>query len=313
MPSHTRAILLACVALSLASLLGCAQHAGMPAGDGKPTIITTFYPLEEIARNVAGDTADVRAIVPAGSEPHDYEATPSDIVALHGAQAFVTVGVEFAAFEDTLASSTGGNVTVIPAGKGVALLDVAPRLGEDVAPAGTEKPETGKDPHIWLSPRNMEQMTRTVAQGLGERFPERKAEYDANAQRYVAQLDALDKEYAQGLHACNKSAVLVNHEAFAYLGRDYNFTQLAIAGLGPESEPTPGQIKLLVDAARGHGIKYVLYEDLVDPRIAQTIAQEVGAQALELNPIEGTSDPNATYLSLMRGNLKTLRTALECA
>ena len=122
----------------------------------------------------------------------------------------------------------------------------------------------------------------------------------------------MDSEFRAALSSCAKDVVLVNHNAFAYLARDYGFRTITIHGLEPETEPTPQQLARLVAEARKHGIKYVFYEALVDPRIARTIAQEVGAEAMQLDPLEGSDDAAATYLSLMRINMDKLRVALEC-
>ena len=93
--------------------------------------------------------------------------------------------------------------------------------------------------------------------------------------------------------------MLVSHNAFSYLARDYGFEIVGLSGLSPEAEPTPQQIKALVDEAREHDLKYVFYEEFVDPRVSAAIASEVGAEVLELNPLEGTNDPEATYFSMM--------------
>ena len=129
----------------------------------------------------------------------------------------------------------------------------------------------------------------------------------------IADLEALDREFASGLSDCQKHVILTSHFAFAYMGRDYNFLQIGISGIDPETEPSPSQIREIIDAAKTNHIHVIFTESLVDPRIAQTIAREVGAQTLELNPIEGTRNPSETYFSLMRQNLKNLRIGLECS
>jgi zinc transport system substrate-binding protein len=283
---------------------GCAnQQAGSVEGaaTGKPVIVATFFPLAQATQAVVGDTATVISLVPAGSEPHDYEPTPSDAANLERARAFVTLGVEFAPFEDQLASST--QATVVRAGANISVLGGFQEEGSNAI---------GVDPHIWNSPKNMMVMTHNIADQLAVVDPAQATSYHANAEAYVQVLTQLDQEFAQGLANCTKHTVIVNHQAFAYLGRDYNFTQVAISGFSPDSEPTPNQIKKLVDTARAENITYILTESLVDPRTADTIAQETGATTLVLDPLEGTKDPNATYVSIMRDNLKVLRTALDC-
>jgi zinc transport system substrate-binding protein len=167
------------------------------------------------------------------------------------------------------------------------------------------------DPHIWLSPKNAKLMVNNIKNGLMAADPKNADVYLANAQKLSQELDELDAEYKTGLAACAKDVVLVNHNAFSYLARDYGFEIITIHGLEPEAEPTPGQLQELIEEAKEHDIKYVFYEELVDPRVAQTIANEVGAQTLELNPLEsGSSGDN--YVALMQENLENLQLALEC-
>lgn len=177
---------------------------------------------------------------------------------------------------------------------------------------GDEDGRSGKDPHIWLSPENVKQMVENVKERLVEIDPENAALYGQNAQESINRLTELDGEFRTGLSSCSKDVVLVSHNAFSYLARDYGFEIVGLSGLSPEAEPTPQQIRALVDEAREHDLKYVFYEEFVDPRVSAAIAREVGAEVLELNPLEGTNDPEATYFSIMGKNLENLKTAMEC-
>ena len=154
-------------------------------------------------------------------------------------------------------------------------------------------------------------MTNNIKNGLVAVDPENANFYLDNAAKLSVELDNLGQDFKKGLSQCSKNVVLVNHNAFSYLARDYGFELITIHGLEPEVEPTPGQLQELIDKAKEHKIKYVFYEELVDPRVAQTIANEVGAEVLELSPLEG-GNPSDTYVSLMHQNLDNLRIALEC-
>ncbi len=267
-------------------------------------IATTFYPLYDLTKNIVGDKGTVYSIVPAGSEPHEYEPTAGDFQKLNSADAFVTMGVEFGEFEDTLASSVPASVTIIPSGKGIQQL----KANDD------EKIIGGLDPHIWLSPKNAQKMVDNIMNGLVQVDPDNTVYYLQNGQKVIDDLQALDAEFAGGLSNCQKDVVLVGHNAFSYLGRDYGFRTLFLGGLEPESEPTPQELAAIVDAAKENHIKYVFYEELVDPRISNIIANEVGAQTMVLSPLEGPSEsnPSDTYFTLMRQNLHNLEVALEC-
>ncbi len=274
------------------------------------SVAATFFPLYDLTKNIVGDKGLVYSIVYLGTEPHDFEPSPSDIAKLDKANAFVTMGIEFAEFEEDLVAGVNPDVKVIPAGEGIELLEASGdgEKGEELG----EEPHGLADPHIWLSPRNAKAMTTNILNGLVSVDPSNAGYYNANAESLISKLDVLDKAFEEGLASCKKDTILVNHNAFAYLGRDYGFSLIPISGLEPEVEPTPGQLVELINKAKEHGIKYVFYEELVDPRIANTIADEVGAQVMELNPLEGSKNPEDTYLTLMEQNLNNLKVALEC-
>lgn len=324
-------------------LAGCTQQTTSQQ-ESKLTVAATFYPLEQATLMTVGNQVEVFSIVPAGVEPHGFEATAQDIVRLNNADAFVTLGIEFEAFEEELIDSAQG-VPLIHAGKDINLLDYAAhehdehtkedhdnsaqddhargieRYDFDVGAEDTdhdeesnedhdEHDETGKDPHIWLSPINMKAMVINIRDGLIQIDPDNRLVYEQSAQESIDELSALHEEFISGLLSCQKDVVLINHNAFSYLGEAYGFGVVSVAGLSPESEPTPRQIAQMIDEAKAHDLQYIFYEELVDPRIAQTIATEVGAEVLELSPV---GDEGEDYLSLMRSNLENLQIALECS
>jgi len=308
--------LIALIILSLIALLvsGCAApSSGTKAVEAntynKILVAATFYPLYDLTKSIVGDKGEVYSIVPAGVEPHDYEPRPSDLKKLNLADAFVTLGLEFAELEQDLVDTGNPGVKVISASKRISLLQ---SIQEGVVEKGDKLVTTGLDSHIWLSPKNAQQMVLNIMTELAN-IDSANAEYYLNeGQKLVEGLKSLDQEFTIGLVSCQKNVILVNHNAFTYLGRDYGFDIISIQGLEPEVEPTPQQLVRLIEEAEEHDLKYIFYEELVDPRIAQTIAKEVDAQVLELNPLEGTADNSATYISQMKKNLKNLKIALGC-
>lgn len=292
--------------LSLVLMTGCSSSP--PASAGKVQVVATFFPLAELAARVGGDRVEVSTLVPPGVEPHDFEPTPGVIARLSGAKAFVTIGLGFAGVEKPLMEAAGPQLKVVSASQGVALLSV----DSNELPSDAHVPAGGSDPHIWLSPKNMILMAQNVRNGLSAADPAGAAEYQKNADAFIADLNALDAEFQSGLMDCSNRVILTSHFAFAYLARDYNFRQIGISGIDPESEPSPGQIREIIDAARAYNIHVVFTEELVDPRIGDAIARDVGASTLVLSPLEGPSNPDATYLNMMRQNLENLRVGMDC-
>ena len=297
------------VVIAVMLLYGCRPNDAVNAGstDGKITVVATFYPLYDITRKIAGDKLNVDALIPAGVEPHDYEPSPEDIIKLSRAKGFITIGFRFSGIENKLMESYDGKITAIDSKKGITLLNAQ---GGD---KGEIERNSGKDPHIWLSPTNMIIIAGNIRDGLKNIDPLNAGLYDENAKKIIEELKLLDSEYRKGLFGCRKSVILTNHRAFAYVARDYGFNQVGISGLEPETEPTAKEIIRIKEEAIKNNATYIFTEELVDARIAQAIAGEIGAKTIVLNPIEGTKNPNEDYFSLMRANLANLKLALGCS
>ena len=285
------------LALALLTLGGCAPA----APPGKPLVVATIYPLWEFSRQLAGDRADVVALVPTGVEPHDWEPAPRDVGQVQRAAVFVHTGTDLDGWaEKLLADLPERRGVVVNARGGLRLLTVG----------GTT------DPHVWLDPTLARAQVLAIAAGLEQADPANRATYAKNAEAFVARLDALDREFAAGLADCARREIVTSHAAYGYLARRYRLTQVPVMGLSPEAEPSPADLAAIVRTARRLKVTHVFFESLVSPRLAETLAREIGAVPLPLDPIEGVSPAEAAagagYLELMRANLANLRTALGC-
>ena len=273
---------------------------------GKLKIMASFYPFYEITRNIADD-AEVSSFVPIGSEPHTFDPTPGDIIRLNDADVFITSGIGLEEWELTVLEGLEQDILVIDASDGITLLPATDSHDH-------EHSHSDYDPHYWISPGNAIIIAQNIRDSLKILDPANSELYEQNTELFIQQLEDLDAEFTEGLESCTKSEIITTHAAFAYLGNDYGFSQIAILGVSPESEPTPGQIIGLIEEAREHDLKYIFFEELVDPRISETIAQEIGAQTLVLNPVAGITKPNQdnSYIGIMQRNLENLKVALEC-
>ena len=303
-------LLLGAVFIIITFAAACSR-AGLLQNNGatKLQIVATFYPLYDITKRIAGDRADVYSLVPSGVEPHDYEPTPNDILKLNMADAFVTIGLEFSNVENKLTESGENKILLIDAKKGIKLLNAQKFQGWG---AQYEK-NSGKDVHIWLSPKNMMAIAANIRDNLKAIDSKNADYYEENTRKTIEELENLDAEYITNLSNCKKNMILTNHISFAYLGADYGFSQIGIFGLKPEAEPNPQDIVAIKNEATRNKINYIFTEELIDTRVARTIAKEIGAKTLVLNPIEGIKDSSEDYFSLMRNNLANLKLALECS
>jgi zinc transport system substrate-binding protein len=278
-----------------------------PAPPSKPLVVASFYPMYEFSRQVAGDRAEVVSLVPPGVEPHDWEPSPQKLVEVQNARLLVYNGAGFEPWVDKLLHDvTGKKIIVIETTRGL-----------DLIPATAPGPAAGGgDPHAWLDPVLAQSQVEAIRAGLAQGDPANKAAYDEHARAFRARLAALDAAFQAGLRDCEHRDIVVSHAAFAYLARRYRLTQVAVMGLAPESEPSPAEVAAIANLARRRKVTYIFFETLVSSRLAETLAREIGAKTLVLNPIEGLTKEEAAagkgYVDLMEANLQSLRTGLGC-
>ncbi len=266
---------------------------------GNLPVAASIYPLAYLAEQIGGDTVTVTQITPGGVEPHDYEPSPQDLIAVQKSMIFLMNGGGIDAWADKVHDDLIAKRTVV-----LTMIDQLPASGDE------------RDPHLWLDPLTMEKEVAIISNAFMNADPENKGDYGRNAKALIGKLKALDARYRKGLKTCAVRTAVVSHDAFRLLGKAYGFETLAISGLSPDEEPSAKRIAEIADFARKNEIKYIFFETLVSPKLAQTVADEIGAKPLVLNPIEGLTPEEASkgadYVSIMDENLTNLRTALQC-
>ena len=165
------------------------------------------------------------------------------------------------------------------------------------------------DPHVWMAPENAEEMAENICEALAAKDPDNAAYYKANYEKLSEKFDALDDSFENVLAKAKHKDIVVSHEAYGYLAKEYGLNQIPIEGINSESEPDPKAMKAIVDEMKAKGIKTVFTEPNEDDKIAQTVASEAGAEVKELDPMEYESDKN--YFERMESNLKILESALQ--
>jgi zinc transport system substrate-binding protein len=278
--------------------------AGGPASS-RIAVVASFYPLYEFARRVGGDRVAARTLTPAGAEPHDYELTPRDIIAVNRARVLIYNGAGFEPWVQTLLPQIAARVVTVNASEGVQL-----------ARTGSGGARGQIDPHVWLDPVLAQRQVANILAGLARADPAGQAVYEANAAAFEARLGALHERIQRTLAPCRKKVFVTSHAAFGYFAARYGLTQVAIGGLAPQAEPSAAKIRDILKIVRQHDIRVIYYETLVSPRVAAAIAREVGARTAVLNPIEGLTDAEqrrgADYLAVMDQNLRSLAQGLDC-
>ena len=277
-----------------------AQEAAESAA-GKLPVTAGFYPLAYAAQRVGGDAVAVFDLTKPGAEPHDAEPTTADVTTLRKSSVILTVK-GFQPAVDALVAQATSEQRVVDA---AAVPGVIGNLATD----------EGIDLHFWLDPTHYATYVSAVADALATADPSRATTYRANAEAFRAELAALDTAYSDGLKTCGTRTMVTSHEAFGYLAARYNLTQVGIAGLNPEQEPSAKALAAVGDAVRQAKVTTIYAETLAEPKFAQTVATSTGAKLAVLDPIEGitTNSAGTDYLSVMRANLATLRAGQSCS
>ena len=263
--------------------------------DGTLQVVASFYPLYEFTLHVAGDKADVSSLVPAGIEPHDWEPTSRDVSRARSADLVVINGGGFESWADQIDAK----------------MLVYTSEGIEFDHGGAI------NPHIWLDPILAEHQVEKIRDAMVSADLENAGYYNDNAARFTAELHSLDNLIKTELADCAKTDFIAFHDAFTHFAERYGLIQHSVQGASPEGEILPQRIAQVIAIANKLDINVIYSEDLIDSRLAQTIADEIpGGTVLVLSPIEGIDqderEAGIGYIEKMRQNVENLKVGLEC-
>ncbi len=285
----------------------------------KPIIITTLFPFYDITRTLIGDQADISLLLPPGIEPHSFEPTPQDIVQIQEADIFIYTGDSMEPWVKDIISDLPKTVTVINASQGITLIEDADDHSHGHDDHGDEKnkEKLALDPHFWLDFNNTIIATNTMSESLAQLNSINTSLLTQNTNNLINDLSQLDKDYANTLNSClNKNIIQAGHRTFGYLAKRYNLEYITTEELSPNSDTSAQDIANLVDEIKAEKAKAVFSEELIEPRIANTISDETGVSILLLNGAHNiTSDQiknNISFITIMRENQNNLRIGLDC-
>ncbi|ANX11923.1 adhesin [Fictibacillus arsenicus] len=292
--------------------------------DGTLYIYTTMYPLEYFTERIGGKHVEVSSIIPPGADAHTYEPSTKKMVEITEGDAFVYNKMESDEFSSSVADTLKEeNVPIVDAAKGVELAHTeeqeeegAHDEGEEAHGNEEEHHEHGsQDPHIWLDPVLAQKMAENIYNGLVKVKPDAKEDFKKNHTALIKDLKELDASFKSKVVEAPKNSFIVSHAAYGYWAERYNLEQIAISGLSPSHEPSQHQIENIIQGAKKEKIRYILFEENVNNKVAEMINKEVGAKTLTLHNLETlTKDDlknDRDYLSIMKENIETLSKALQ--
>lgn len=299
-------------------LPSCGKKETADSGKKRVAIVTSLFPLYDFARNIGQDNADVTLLLPPGVEAHSFEPRPADVVRINKADIFIYTGKFMEPWVDAFVKSvTNKSLLVVDSSTDVKLISQSDKFPDEDEHVGHQH-VGAMDPHIWLDFSNAQKMVNNICGAMIKKDPQKKDFYLKNAADYNYKLSRLDEEYRTTLTGCKYHTVMYGgHFAFGYMAKRYNLTFIsAYKGFTPDSEPTPKNMAELIEKIKQSGIKYLYFEELISPKVAEALAKETGAELLSLNGAHNVSKDaitrGDTFISIMQKNLENLKKGLEC-
>jgi zinc transport system substrate-binding protein len=263
------------VALLAGGTTACCANQPGSAGDGKLGVVVSIAPQEYFVERIGGDHVSVSVMVEPGADPHTYEPKPEQMRALSRSVAYFSIGVEFeAAWLDKFAA----------ANPGLRIVDTIANVERMPMEVGEEGHAEGEpDPHVWLSPELVKVQSRTIYEALAELAPAHEAEYKANLDAFIADVDALEADIKQTLSGLKSNKFMVFHPAWGYFARDFGLEQIPVEVGG--QEPSAQELAHLIEEAREEDIRVVFAQPELSTQDAETIAGEIDGEVLLVDPL----------------------------
>jgi zinc transport system substrate-binding protein len=273
------------VMLVLAALLlgGCGQPA-TPEPANRLNVTVSILPQKYFVQRIGGEHVTVNVMVGPGDEPHTYEPKPEQLRALSRSAVYLSIGVDFEnAWLDRIASISP-EIWIVDMTQGIERMPVQAHYHEEAGEehASGEEP-ANPDPHIWTLPALVKIQAQTIFDALAQMDPVHKAAYEANLQRFLQDIDALDTDIRQTLQRMENRKFMVFHPAWGYFARGYGLEMIPIEIGG--QEPSAAELAELIREAKKEGIRVILAQPEFSTRDAETIAEEIGGEVLLISPL----------------------------
>ena len=286
----------------LITLSGCGKTdtaSNTSTDPSKINVTVSFQAMKELTEAVGKDHVAVQLIVPNGTEPHDFEPTAKNLTALRDSKIFVYngLGLENSWLDKVTAASDNKNLVMAEASKGT-----TPLMLDDNSNAA--------DPHIWLSINGAEIEAKNIKDALISVDAKNKDDYEKNYQDFCSQLNDLKKEYTEKFQQSKRHDFVTGHAAFGYLSRDFNLQQKSVSDALLSGEPSAKKLKDLTDYCKENNVSTIFVEDMVSPKVSETLANEVNAKAVEIYTIESLPD-GMDYVSALKYDLEKIYESLN--
>lgn len=331
---NKRALLTLCAAASAVALAACSGGTRTTAASGQSDsqglrVMASFYPLKYLTEQVGGAHVTVTSLTPDGAEPHDLDLSPAMVDSIGRADAVVYLKGFQTAVDEAVeqqspktAIDLADTVTLVDAGEG----SNHPADEDEEGQSGHEEGHShegheeghehhhdmAKDPHFWLDPQRMADAASFIGEQLAAADPANANDYRANASTTADSMRQLSETLSNRTASCQSKTFVTAHTAFGYLADRAGLTQVGISGLDPDSSPSAARLQEIAEVVKSQGVTTIFTESLIDPKVAQTLADDLGIGTAVLDPIESQVDASKDYAAVMNENIDALAKALNC-
>ncbi|QFR48222.1 zinc ABC transporter substrate-binding protein [Sulfurimonas lithotrophica] len=282
----------------------------------KNSIVLSTFALYDAAKHIGKDKFKLSSVLPFGSDAHSYELTPKKMAEIQDSSLFVYSG---ASLEPWISKISSPNM--LDMSKYVNLIHLEEdhhhhHHHEDESHHEDEEVSHKEaiDPHYWLDINNMIKVAQKLTQEFVKLSPKNKDFFESNKNEYIKTLKEMDKRYKEELSLCKKDTIIVNHNAFSYLGKTYNFHIESINGLSTESMPSPDDVKHILHEIKEKNVSIIFFESFASDKLIKSIAKDVNVKVDTLQPLGNITkdEQNLTYAEIMDKNIRKIKQALEC-
>ena len=295
-------------------LPGCSSNKSEASQRNKITVVATLFPQYDFAKQIAGDKAEVSLLLPPGTESHTYDPSPADILKVSDSDIFLYTGKEMEPWADKIINSVKNkNLIVGNVSAEIDLMQVEHHHHHNE----TCHHEHNLDPHIWLDPTLAAKMVDNIALTFCQKDPQNNDYYKNNAENYKNKLYELDDNFKNMINSSKRKAIVfVGRFAHLYFIKHYGLEYIAaFDGCSNEAEPSVKKISKIIDFIHKNNIPTIYYEEISEPKVANSIAEQTGTKTLKFSTIHNVTkeqlENNVTYIDLMQENLENLRQGLN--
>jgi zinc transport system substrate-binding protein len=304
-------------------LFGCQSETTHRQSNEVLTIYTSVYPIQFAVEKIGGESVKALSIFPPGVDAHSYEPTTKTLTTLAKSDAFIYMGAGMEGFSESIADALESeDVRLIELGHHEELFEDHEHEHGDAHEEETSNQHHDDghnhgdhDPHIWIDPLRMIDMSHLITEYLSEINPKDKNLYHTNFQLLKEELISLDHEFQETLQNKTDNQILVSHAAYGYWEDRYGIDQIPINGLSSTSEPSQYDLVQIIEQAEASNLKFVIFEQNTTSKVSSIIQEYIGAEALTIHNLavltENDLKHKMDYLSLMRQNLNVLDRATQ--